>query len=329
MIVAIGGHPPRAAARRLQRAIHSIAPVGTHTALTAIEAGAPRRFALSARQQKIERERMRQKIEGTKMLAAAIETALTMMRAEFLLHMGIREGNDRPRDISHLVAGLDFLRVHPKRLADAFRAPVRVAFNAGRSHAYSEIIGRKQREGSKPAKAKAASVATSFDLTPQAALDALYQRHLVFAKHVVDREKVALKGVLMQSLADGDGSDEVADNIRGLFVDGMHVVDDAGEIVRTIPQDSWIDQVARTEISRANNAGVVSTYVEAGVETLIWLAAEDERTCPTCEDLDGAIAALGDPFPGTDATEPPEHTACRCTVIAGPDDAGEITSEDD
>jgi SPP1 gp7 family putative phage head morphogenesis protein len=67
--------------------------------------------------------------------------------------------------------------------------------------------------------------------------------------------------------------------------------------------------IARTEIIRAHNQGQIKFYDAVGVKKFIWQTAEDERTCPICQPLDGKTFVVGKD-PG-----PPTHPDCRCWSV--------------
>lgn len=95
--------------------------------------------------------------------------------------------------------------------------------------------------------------------------------------------------------------------------------------------------IARTETMRSYNAGNVSAIRETGTVAVTWHTARDEKTCPTCEPLDGrgfvmpgisdedrAAAGVPAEWPQLEAVGqrgnvlkvPPRHPRCRCTVRA-------------
>lgn len=83
--------------------------------------------------------------------------------------------------------------------------------------------------------------------------------------------------------------------------------------------------IARTEVIAAENSGLQASWniaVDDGLlipsETRrVWIATPEERTCETCNELDGQERGLDEPW---DAGEfgavdfPPAHPACRCTM---------------
>ncbi len=72
--------------------------------------------------------------------------------------------------------------------------------------------------------------------------------------------------------------------------------------------------IARTEIVKAHNTGLINTMKEAGVKKYRWVATNDRRTCPICKSLDGKVFRVDDPnapLPVRDT-----HPNCRCTIVA-------------
>lgn len=309
MIIALGGKTRDHARHILTRAAHALGHERMY------EAAIPRRYRLTARAHKIERERMVAKVEGTRALATALEIALAAMRRDALHRFGLREGEigmgirELREHIARLADGAGQLGFDERHLEMAFRAPVAAAYRAGLASAKDELRSWPVHEAEK--KRKIFTVNTAFeDFDPAAAIDALYQTTLEFSRQVVDRERDGLKKLLLDAIQHGDTADEINDSIRLFFGDGIHYVSDDGSIVRTIPEDAWIEMVSRTEIARAQNGGITDTYRAAGVEMVQFITAEDERVCPECEDLDGEI------IPVDSDDIPPIHPSCRCTVIA-------------
>lgn len=83
--------------------------------------------------------------------------------------------------------------------------------------------------------------------------------------------------------------------------------------------------IARTEAAFAAAAGQRESWAQMVDEGLfaaeeasrVWMTAEDEQTCPTCEPMDGQERGLGEPFETGDGElidEPPAHPACRCDL---------------
>ena len=86
------------------------------------------------------------------------------------------------------------------------------------------------------------------------------------------------------------------------------------------------EMIARTEIILASREGLQESWRQAEEEGLIgpaaaqvWIATEDERECPICEELDGETAPLGAQFPGEGGSGPPAHPNCRCSLGMLPD----------
>ena len=72
-----------------------------------------------------------------------------------------------------------------------------------------------------------------------------------------------------------------------------------------------VQAITRSVVIRASNNGAIAAYrnnadVVSGYQ---WLAARDERVCPTCRGLNGTFYKLGQEI------RPPAHINCRCAII--------------
>lgn len=78
--------------------------------------------------------------------------------------------------------------------------------------------------------------------------------------------------------------------------------------------------LARTELMRAANEGQQRTWIRATRSGALppgtrrrWMATDDDRTEFLCEQVDGEIVGLDEPF-SNGFRMPPRHPNCRCTV---------------
>jgi SPP1 gp7 family putative phage head morphogenesis protein len=85
--------------------------------------------------------------------------------------------------------------------------------------------------------------------------------------------------------------------------------------------------IARTELATAYNQGAYNGTRQAqaegylGIVKKVWVTADDERTCPVCEGLDGEAVDMDSDFSyqkgqlgfGTTLI-PPAHPNCRCSI---------------
>jgi HK97 family phage portal protein len=107
-------------------------------------------------------------------------------------------------------------------------------------------------------------------------------------------------------------------------------------------RDSRSNAIARTEVARSSNYGMVEAWKQSGVvEKKEWVTAFDERTCGFCESMDGKAIGLDEvyyekgseetytddkgntkiiKFDYADVANADAHVNCRCTLRA-------ITSE--
>lgn len=249
------------------------------------------------------RARMRHKVRGTNALRRAVQSVLDSWRSEVLSAIGIRE--DDAGDAAASTATAQALLSRIDR-ALSLMDPNKLAI---------EITAIQKQLYELGLKSAAAEVGLSFDLPPERAIVAMQHANLVFARLVVQRQMIAIKDALIAGMDAGDGVAEIGDRIRDVFDDGMHIIGADGQVARVIPADTWIEQVARTEVSRAMNAGIFDVYQAVGVEQVMFVAAEDERTCVICDGLDGTVATLGEGF-GDLGEMPPIHVNCRCTTVS-------------
>lgn len=303
MILSLGGKSRREARRLIERAASALVRKPS---------------AITWRAQKIERERVRAKVAGTRELATALEIALSSTRRDVLHRLQHRLDLSEPLvdpTAQRLADGIGQLGWDSRHLERAFAPTVRKLYLSGHESAKAELRALPMREAEPR---KAYTVNTAFeDFDPTAAIEALLQTEFVFSRQVVDRERDALKRLIQDAIAHGDTGEELQDAIRLFFEDGIHYVGDGGALVRVMPEDAWINQVARTEVARAQNAGIVDTFKAANVDMVQYIATEDEKVCDDCLDLDGQV------FPITDADNiPPIHPSCRCTVVAADDFTG-------
>jgi SPP1 gp7 family putative phage head morphogenesis protein len=290
MIVHLGQNPLPDARAAMQRFLEATKP-------------AVRRALPSARQMKIERRRMQQKVVLTRQLRAELESALKRMadrmRSVLSAH-GIHE-SDEASDADY---------------AD-LKARIQMALATYSAHdlraAVEPLIAKAIASGVSDAQAELA-ITTSFHIPQTRALNALEDYFLQFVHDVADREKQSIKAELSDGINAGLPTKVIAQNILASLDHEIHYVDDSGKIVRTVPADSWAEMVARTEVARAQNAGVIEAYRAAGVERVTFIAADDERTCPVCEELDGQTFDLSE-IEGSDE-EIPVHPSCRCTWVS-------------
>jgi HK97 family phage portal protein len=141
-----------------------------------------------------------------------------------------------------------------------------------------------------------------------------------------------------------------ADDVRAIFVQAREQ-ELTTEGIRVLLMDKFeewdsvrADTVARTETIRSTNAATVDAYRDAGIEEMVWTTTGS--ACPYCEELDGVIVSIGEPFfrqgdrfaptvittdeDGNEVEEtmptmkldyetvetPPLHPCCECTITA-------------
>lgn len=168
---------------------------------------------------------------------------------------------------------------------------------------------------------------TEFDVVPASAIASLKGLVKQFSFMAVGRERDVLRAILEQGLDAGDSSADVGKAIANAFAEGYHVIDDAGDVVRTIPTQAWSNMVARTELSRASNMGTMALYRAAKIEKVRWVATGGQNMCDLCGGADDTVVDLGDDFPSVDVDQPPAHPNCVCTTVPADDDIPDFTGD--
>lgn len=73
------------------------------------------------------------------------------------------------------------------------------------------------------------------------------------------------------------------------------------------------DRLVRTEVMHCINQAQANIYRQAGATRYEVLVGIDERTCPTCAAMDGAVFPFSQMREGVNA--PVFHPRCRCTIV--------------
>lgn len=107
--------------------------------------------------------------------------------------------------------------------------------------------------------------------------------------------------------------EEIQNAIGKMASDGLSVdaVRDLLLGMAEINSVSRAEAIARTESAQAYSAGSLACYKESGVVGGVeWLTTDP---CEICAPLSGAVAKLGEQFPGG-FDHPPAHPSCRCAI---------------
>jgi SPP1 gp7 family putative phage head morphogenesis protein len=127
-------------------------------------------------------------------------------------------------------------------------------------------------------------------------------------KTIPDHLSEELERRIFEALARGAGANDLAREIAEL-------ADQTRARAKTIAVD---------QINRAYNAFAQERMSLVGVKHVIWLTAEDERTCPKCSPRHGRRFLLEELQANG---EPPLHPVCRCTLIADAEELRAIVQE--
>ncbi len=171
-------------------------------------------------------------------------------------------------------------------------------------------------------------LSTSFDMEDPRVIEWIATNSKNAAFSITNTQYEKLRRIMMDGIADGEGIPAIRERI----------IDQLGlELKRA-------ERIARTEVLKASNRGILLAMEQSGVvEGKQWVAAFDARTCPMCAQMDGATMPLGDAFfekssdpvtfTGTEQVPapegglsyvfdyeeimaPPAHGSCRCTLLA-------------
>jgi SPP1 gp7 family putative phage head morphogenesis protein len=116
-------------------------------------------------------------------------------------------------------------------------------------------------------------------------------------------------------------ADDFKDRLTDTLKDGYQNGESAAQLGTRVKEALGVDrnranERARTMTIETYNQAHIIQYQEAGASGVEWSAAEDERECDYCADLDGSVWALDDP----DLIRPPAHSNCRCVLLPVLDD---------
>ena len=124
---------------------------------------------------------------------------------------------------------------------------------------------------------------------------------------------------------------QLKNTLEDAYTNGLNIQQTSKQI--QLLGDQWdknrATMIARTETSRAANAGARIGYQKAGVTKLVFSAILDGATSEICQALNGTVVGVNDPFieegegfPGTNLDytnggiqEPPCHPNCRSAIL--------------
>lgn len=136
------------------------------------------------------------------------------------------------------------------------------------------------------------------------------------AGYLNEKQINSLKDVMVEGFEKGYGIKQITKNIKKevkvkdlyqMTEDGKLKLGVSGFPILQVSADKRDLNIARTEITRLANEGAVDYYKANGLTKIKHIASWGDRTCPICEDLDGAIYEIGSE-PGL-----PVHPMCRCS----------------
>ena len=117
-------------------------------------------------------------------------------------------------------------------------------------------------------------------------------------------------GIVSKAIAKA-GYDKIGNSIADSIAAGDSPAKAAKALADKISDPARALTIAITELNRATSAGSLDTYEAAEVEEVQWAALEP---CDICEQNDGQVVKLGQPFDSGDY-QPPAHPNCRCALL--------------
>jgi SPP1 gp7 family putative phage head morphogenesis protein len=146
-----------------------------------------------------------------------------------------------------------------------------------------------------------------FTLIDTDALDFLTNYNLVLVDDVQRELADGIKRAILSGIVTGKGTDDIVRDL-GRVIEDKESFRHAGSKVFSKAQYR-MEMIARTEVLRAHNQGLMKFYQQVGVKKLEWMTMDDERMCPVCRALDGKLFDI-DHFPSQ-----PAHGNCRCCAL--------------
>jgi len=135
---------------------------------------------------------------------------------------------------------------------------------------------------------------------------------------LTDTARQQIRGKLIAGDIQGQSVDRIARDIRQTFADdGFRVMIDRAGRKWQLPDYS--EMLARTNLIKTANEGVVNRLSELGYDLVEWMTADSP--CDICDPFDGKIFSVSgnsDQYPALDV-QPPRHPNCRCSLAPRPD----------
>lgn len=141
------------------------------------------------------------------------------------------------------------------------------------------------------------------------------------------RDLLADTGITIKSVA-ASRFDDMAE----VLAEGIGRGDSAKKLAKalraTLQRPQWAEVIAVTETARAVSRAALERYSAAGIDSVEWLIAPDQRVCVVCEGnaAQGAVP-IGGRFSSGDR-HPPGHPRCRCALGAVLGDYGKAAGRD-
>jgi SPP1 gp7 family putative phage head morphogenesis protein len=135
---------------------------------------------------------------------------------------------------------------------------------------------------------------------------------------LTDTARQQIRGKLIAGDIMGESMYKISRDVRqSLADDGFRVMIDRAGRKWQLPDYS--EMLARTNLIKTANEGVVNRLSELGYDLVEWMTGDN--ACDTCDPLDGKVFSTSgnnDQYPALEE-QPPKHPNCRCSLAPRPE----------
>lgn len=156
-----------------------------------------------------------------------------------------------------------------------------------------------------------------FTLADQQALYSIHQYDFDLIREISNDVTDKIRSEIWRGVGEGSSIPEIKDRLNNVPIEPLNVNG------RVLTPKQRAEMIARTEVSRARNAGSVQAYANYGVELADVICTDDDRCCDDCLSI-----SEGGPYNLADVSNLiPYHPNCRCSVaphVLGDETANEL-----
>lgn len=123
-------------------------------------------------------------------------------------------------------------------------------------------------------------------------------------------EITTLKGVLKKAFEQNLSMRDITKEISLKIKLKDRLIEDRGKIILKVSKDRRAKMIARTEVTRVSNEGVLKSFGKENIELVQFETRKDSLVDPECEDLQGSVFKRSESHGII-----PIHINCRCTWL--------------